>query len=71
MPQLISGRYQSLLNNYNNNRHIYLLSFMILFWTLFDSIMTYITPLVITKQGFSDTIMGYNLCQFFGHWRNF
>lgn len=58
MPQLVSGRYQSLFKSYKDQRHLYLLSFVVLFWTLFDSIMTYITPLVITKQGYSNTIMG-------------
>lgn len=31
---------------------------MVLFWTVFDSIISYITPVVITNQGFSETMMG-------------
>jgi len=31
---------------------------MILFWAVFDGIMTYVTPLVITEAGLSKTLMG-------------
>ena len=52
------GRYKSFLKNYSNQRCIYLLAFMLMFWTLFDSTITYVTPLIITERGFSDTMMG-------------
>ncbi len=31
---------------------------MIFFWTMFDSIMSYLTPLLISSRGFSNTAMG-------------
>ena len=37
---------------------IYALSMMILFWTIFDSTMQYVTPLVIEQNGFSNTMIG-------------
>ncbi len=37
---------------------IFVLSCMVLFWTMFDSIIQYITPLVISEHGFSTTMVG-------------
>ncbi|MGV8168442.1 MAG: MFS transporter [Candidatus Nanoarchaeia archaeon] len=37
---------------------IYLLGIMIFFWTLFDSMITYITPLILESHGFSNTLIG-------------
>ncbi len=37
---------------------LYLLGIVILFWALFDGIMTYIVPIVITDSGMSKTLMG-------------
>src|SRR4030042_5053659 len=37
---------------------LYLLSLVILFWAVFDGITTYVTPLVLTENGMSKTVMG-------------
>lgn len=39
-------------------KSLYLLSIVILFWALFDGIITYIVPIVITQGGISKTLMG-------------
>jgi len=36
----------------------YLLALMIFFWTLFDTMVTYVTPLLIEKYGFSTSAIG-------------
>ncbi len=41
-----------------NHKALYALSFMLLFWGIFDGIISYITPLIITQNGFSKTQMG-------------
>jgi MFS family permease len=38
---------------------IFVFSLVVLFWTVFDSIMSYITPLLIEEQGFSKTMIGF------------
>jgi MFS family permease len=38
---------------------IFIFSLVILFWTIFDSIMQYITPLLIEENGFSKSIIGF------------
>jgi MFS family permease len=35
-----------------------ILGLFILFWALFDSVVTYITPILIEEQGYSETILG-------------
>ncbi len=40
------------------NRALFALSFMILFWCIFDGIIEFITPIVITQAGYSTTTMG-------------
>jgi MFS family permease len=42
----------------NQHRSLYALSIMILFWAMFDTVITYITPLVLTEHGLSNTMMG-------------
>ncbi|MFA6525394.1 MAG: MFS transporter [Patescibacteria group bacterium] len=42
----------------NQHRSLYALSIMILFWTMFDTVVTYVTPLILTEHGLSNTIMG-------------
>ncbi|MFA6391674.1 MAG: MFS transporter [Patescibacteria group bacterium] len=42
----------------NQHRSLYALSIMILFWAMFDTVVTYITPLVLTEHGLSNTMMG-------------
>jgi MFS family permease len=37
---------------------IYLLSFVVLFWAIFDGTMSYITPLIIDERGFSKSMIG-------------
>ena len=40
------------------NQPLYLVSLMIFFWVLFDGIISFISPLVITEMGLSETMMG-------------
>lgn len=40
------------------HRALYLFAFVILFWTMFDNVMTYLAPLVLTQRGLSNTMMG-------------
>lgn len=37
---------------------LYLFSFSIFFWSIFDGIISYITPLVLVENGLSKTVMG-------------
>ncbi|MBX4206153.1 MFS transporter, partial [Candidatus Microgenomates bacterium] len=50
------------------HKHLYLLSLMFFFWKIFDGIVSYVTPLVITEAGFSKTAMGliYSSSSVFG-----
>ena len=41
-----------------NKRPFYLLRLMFFFWTLFDGLIAYIAPILITDRGFSVTEMG-------------
>ncbi len=40
------------------NKPIFALAIMLMFWSVFDGLLTYITPLVLTEAGFSETMMG-------------
>jgi MFS family permease len=40
------------------NKALYAMGFLILFWTLFDGILQYVVPLIITGEGISKTMMG-------------
>lgn len=40
------------------HKALYLMSLLILFWSLFDGIMSYITPIIITENGISTALMG-------------
>jgi len=42
------------------NRHkiVYTLALLMLFWCIYDGIITFITPIVITESGLSGTLMG-------------
>nr|HPI67557.1 MFS transporter [bacterium] len=40
------------------HKPLYALSFMVLFWSIFDGIISYVTPLVIVEHGLSKTVMG-------------
>jgi MFS transporter, Spinster family, sphingosine-1-phosphate transporter len=47
------------LGPYGGRRQlVYTLALMLLFWNIFDGVMTYITPLVIEASGFSRTMVG-------------
>ncbi len=37
---------------------LYLFSMMMLFWALFDGLVSYVTPIIITEGGLSKTMMG-------------
>ena len=50
--------FSHLKNNGIKAKHLYLLGVMALFWTVFDSIIQYITPLILSERGFSNTILG-------------
>jgi len=38
---------------------IYILSLMILFWAIFDGIMTYLVPILLSQNNFSMTLIGF------------
>lgn len=38
--------------------HLALLFLLVFFWSMFDSILTYVTPLVMESHGFSNTLIG-------------
>lgn len=40
------------------HRFLYFVSFMLLFWSIFDGIISYISPLVLVDEGYSNTMMG-------------
>jgi len=40
------------------HKALYCLSFLVLFWTIFDGLLGYIAPLIITGEGLSKTMMG-------------
>ncbi|KKQ26990.1 MAG: Blt protein [Candidatus Magasanikbacteria bacterium GW2011_GWC2_37_14] len=42
----------------NNHKIIYTLSLMMLFWCIYDGIITFITPIYIVQSGMSGTLMG-------------
>ncbi len=42
----------------NEKRSVYSLGFVLFFWTLFDGLVSYATPILITDNGFSNTMMG-------------
>ena len=55
----MKGNIKRLLGKYNGkNPPVLIFSLVVLFWTLFDSIMQYITPLLIEEQGFSMSMIG-------------
>lgn len=41
-----------------NNSLLYTVGMMLFFWAIFDGVLGYLVPLVITQAGFSDTVMG-------------
>lgn len=47
------------LRNYGfKHKSLYAMSFLVLFWTLFDGLLGYMVPVVITGEGISKTMMG-------------
>ncbi len=57
MPIINNLKY-NLKNNVFKNKTLYAMSFLILFWTIFDGILQYVVPLIITGEGISKTMMG-------------
>ena len=54
------GRIRGLLREYGNQHKIvFMFSLMVLFWTIFDDIMSYITPILIQENGFSMSMIGF------------
>lgn len=41
-----------------SHRALYQLALVVLFWTIFDDIMSYLAPLIMTQRGLSDSMMG-------------
>jgi len=41
-----------------NRKLIYVLGFMVFFWSLYDSTMAYVTPLLISENNFSNLMLG-------------
>lgn len=50
--------YSQIRNLGLNNKLLYMIATMLFFWAMFDGILGYLVPLVITQAGFSDTVMG-------------
>jgi len=48
-----------LLEYSTRHKTVFIFSLVVLFWTIFDSIMQYITPLLIEERGFSMSIIGF------------
>lgn len=47
------------VNKYGfKSKPLYILSIMLMFWAIFDGLLTYVTPLVLTQAGYSETMMG-------------
>ncbi|HBB03214.1 MAG: hypothetical protein US89_C0006G0024 [Candidatus Peregrinibacteria bacterium GW2011_GWF2_38_29] len=44
-----------------SHKPLYFLSAMVFFWTIFDCILSYAVPLILTEHGFSATQMGFIL----------
>ena len=42
----------------NKHKNLYLLALMLLFWAIYDGIITFVSPLIITESGLSGTMMG-------------
>lgn len=53
------GNIRRILGKYSIQKSpIFIFSFVVLFWTIFDSIMGYVTPLIIEERGYSLTMIG-------------
>lgn len=44
-----------------DHKQLYALSFMLLFWAIFDGILSYLAPILITQHGLTKTEMGFIL----------
>ena len=49
---------KKILGENNGLAPVFLFSLVVFFWTIFDSMMQYITPLLIEEQGFSNSMIG-------------
>lgn len=51
---------KKLLTEYKNrHKTVFIFSFVVLFFTLFDGIMSYVTPILIKERGFSMSMIGF------------
>ncbi|PIR43925.1 hypothetical protein COV24_00155 [candidate division WWE3 bacterium CG10_big_fil_rev_8_21_14_0_10_32_10] len=54
-----------LVNHYkkykSTHKYLYIFSITVFFWTLFDGIISFLTPIIITQKGFSTLEMGFIL----------
>ncbi len=57
MPNL-NHLYSHIKKYGSRHQSLYFLSIMLFFFAIFDGIISYITPLMLTEKGFSDTAMG-------------
>jgi len=57
MP-FISQVYNHIRQGHRKSRPLYTVSLMIFFWAIFDGIIAFISPLVITEMGLSTAMMG-------------
>jgi len=46
-------------NNIGTSTPVFVFSLVILFWAMFDGILTYIVPILIEEQGFSTSMIGF------------
>jgi len=58
MPRSLLAARRGLITARNYRGPVFVMAFMVFFWTVFDSTMSYLTPLLITERGFSNTAMG-------------
>jgi len=42
----------------NKHKTLYILALMLLFWAIYDGILSFVSPLIITQAGISGTLMG-------------
>jgi len=54
----VANLYLRLKSAKTGNRLVYVFSLMVFFWAVFDGIVSFITPIVITQHGISKTMMG-------------
>ena len=65
---MLDRGYLKLNKTFVNHKSSFILGLMMIFWTLYEGIISYITPILITDHGFSNTQMGllYSTSSLFG-----